>query len=467
MNQIEKNQQQQHYFDQNKLLHQENTLKLSIHDLEDKNMELEQILESAQNQSSQLQTLHSKKTRALQNDIKLLTNHLNLATQHIDELEQQQQQNHYLNRTDSVDQNNNNNNLYQHETLLKELQQHITNLENENNQLIFTKKTVQEKLNHALSQLYQLKQQYQHYEGSQHDFQQLQLAYQQQFDQIHDLHLSLEEHRHLLSITLNNEPDLFHSHYHHPIDLIHDNLTTTDSFDSSQHYHGLKQNNNPLYNQLCTKTTTITPGKDLMSELENAWRRDRLIDISSDQQQQHPIENNNNNNKHINQEQHENWQMNNKNNNTTSSPSVIIDPFSNTEYHFTDLSCFYYSSEDHHDYENEAELFTTYNHTNHGYKLLHHEEEDDNHSLFGPIHSNHIPSYNLYPNLTATTMAIKKEEQNKLVVTQNSPVKLIHKVQRWCRFAIVLSMAIAINVIQGPNSMLEKEENGDDEKEDK
>ncbi|CAO3645816.1 unnamed protein product [Cunninghamella blakesleeana] len=461
------------YHKKKRTLHEQQQIKLVMNDLEDKNMELEQLLESAQEQSSKLQNLHSKKTRELQNDIQLLNNHLNLATQHIQELEEQQS----LDRNDSMNDFNYNNDEMkkgkekkndQHETFINELQLHITKLENENNQLIFTKNTIQEKLMKAVHQLNDLKQQFLECEGTQHDYQQLHLAYQQQIDHIHELHFSLEEHRDLLS-TLHEENHFLSSSSTSTPDMEeNDHAFFSTMYDSNN--DGLKQNGHPSHsslNQWCT-TTTITPGKDLRSELENAWRKDsentKQQQINSSQQQDwhHPISSSLLTPPSLTSSKSSSSKSSSSKTSFTSSssPSVIINPYTNMKYQFTDVSCFYYSN------DNEDASSSLQQEKE---KEIEKEKENEEDALFHPMDHSLVTSYNLYPNLTTMNALVVKQQQNnhhKLVVTHSTsslpPMKLVHKVQRWCRFAIVLTMAIAINIAQGPETMIEQDE--EDEK---
>ncbi|KAI8093843.1 uncharacterized protein BX664DRAFT_295776 [Halteromyces radiatus] len=339
-------QQQQQEDDTNmQLLSQRKAHQMILDELQDKNMELQQLLEDAQQQTDKLQMVHDKKARGLNHDLTILRDHLERATQKIQELEddqrckqQQQQQQQRQQEHDDDD-----------EEEVMALFHRIQQLEQENDQLMHSRQSIQDRLNKALSDV-ELQQQFNLNQWE--DYAQLTETYQRQFHQIAQLNLSLQEHRHLLL-----------SHW------MDDNTNTMNN-----------ENNDTL-----------------MVELEKAWHRDQ-------------------------------WNLT-KNDDDD-------DGYSSLPASIHESSGIKKDSYNDHDFSDHVM-----------YTKERKEEVDD--GLFGPLDTDVLTSYDLYPHITTSKGLVITQQQ------QQQQQGMVYKMQRWCRFAIVLTMAVFINVLEGPDVMLE------------
>ncbi|KAI8339008.1 hypothetical protein BC941DRAFT_421838 [Chlamydoabsidia padenii] len=380
-------------------------------ELQDKNMELQRLLEDAQDQTDKVKMVHDKKARELEYDITLLKDHLDMAAQRIEEMEQ-----------DGVSAlvNNNGGNSHQveyqqrqqeHDGLLVELQHKIDQLEYENNQLIHNRQTIQDRLDKALHDVDALQTQFNIGEWTREGYAQLNDAYQRQFSHIAQLSMSLEEHRHILTHLVENDglPAFSHSI---------SSAATTHNSDTC--YHNSNNNNNSL-----------------MVELEKAWHRDHSASNATQQQTWRFYDD---------QQQQQQQDKDDGYSSLSGSGAVKCqDSFSG----FTDTSCFYAPPRltKPHLLDNNTLDYALIKYDN---------NNDDDDNLFGPLDSNDaLTTYNLYPDLSrhtySTGLIMSKQEQQQ----QQQPVGMVNKVQRWCRFAIVLTVAVFINVFEGPDIMLE------------
>ncbi|KAI8337703.1 hypothetical protein BC941DRAFT_425973 [Chlamydoabsidia padenii] len=439
----------------NKAAHQ-----MELAELQDKNMELQRLLEDAQQQADKLQAVHDKKARELEHDVTVLKDHLDMATQKIEEMEDDE---HYRSvrqrRQHDQDQHTRTerhasgtyDQLYQqHDSLIAELRNKISQLEYENGQLVRSRRSVQERLDRALYDVETLQTQFNLGEWSRESCAQLHDAYQRQLDHIAQLNESLEEHRHILTSLVDNGVLADWN-----INMINKSIRN-DHHPHNQTDHFLPTNNN------------------LMTELEQAWHRDQLtkepaamhIGIQQQQQQQqqqydHHFRNNAiidddgysslqegfKQQQRQQQQQHRFGYLDNTNAHKPSPASAhahhlptFSDNKGNQVYN-------HMIGDDYDDYDDDT------------------DDDDEDDELYGPLDSTDaITSYNLYPNLTGrygypTTITtglmmagLKGREQHQ----EEAAAGVVHKVQRWCRFAIVLTVAVFINAFEGPDTMLEE-----------
>ncbi|KAI8072159.1 uncharacterized protein B0P05DRAFT_549111 [Gilbertella persicaria] len=170
------------------------TREAMIEVLEKKNTELALKLESAMTEQDQLRTSNSKRTRQLENEISLLKGNLEIATTKIQELQdinQRQKKLEAANASISQQQQEN-------DTLVDELYTEINKIKQEKEIVNQSKLELETKLANTLKDLAELKKQFEKFEFTQKDFDELQDAYKRQFDHIDELNHSLEDHRNLL-----------------------------------------------------------------------------------------------------------------------------------------------------------------------------------------------------------------------------------------------------------------------------
>ncbi|SAM01292.1 hypothetical protein [Absidia glauca] len=244
-------------------------------ELQDKNMELQRLLEDAQHQTDKVKMVHDKKARELEYDITLLKDHLDMAAQRIEEMEDHDQQhpsplNKDQQQQHHQDEASRQQRQQQHDALLLELQLKIDQLEHENNQLIHNRQTIQDRLDRALYDVDALQTQFNIGEWTREGYAQLNDAYQQQFSHIAQLNVSLEEHRHILT-NLVEHGGLGHM-YSHLNDLpaiSHSTSSAATTLQSTTDHH----------------PHTVTKSHSLMAELEKAWHRDQSASGTTTQQQ--------------------------------------------------------------------------------------------------------------------------------------------------------------------------------------
>lgn len=450
-------------FQYNKAAHQ-----IELASLQDKNMELQRLLEDAQQQADKLQAVHDKKARELEHDVTVLKDHLDLATQKIEEMEEDQHHRSVRQRRHHEEQHPRNmrhpsfssydQHLQQHDSLLADLRSKISQLEHENNQLVESRRSVQDRLNRALYDVEALQTQFNLGEWTREGCAQLNTAYQRQLDYIAQLNESLEEHRHILTSLVENGV-LGDSNI---------NMIISKSYRNEGHHNiNININNN---------------NNNLMAELGQAWHRDQLIKDSAvqigaakhhqqqqQQQQRHgPLSN------HLNRDdedddgysslpldgikQHRHHRFGYLESTSSAHLSLYrtssTSPASAHAYHLPTFSdnngnqvYNHMMADDYDDYDDDT------------------DDDDEDDELYGPLDSTDaITSYNLYPNLTGryeypttitTGLMMAGLKGRHSHHEEEAAAGVVHKVQRWCRFAIVLTVAVFINAFEGPDTMLE------------
>ncbi|CAO3589301.1 unnamed protein product [Absidia cylindrospora] len=417
------------------LLSQHQAHQRVLGDLQDKNVELQRLLDNAQQQTDKLQTVRDKKARELEYDITLLKDHLEMASQRIEEMEDDQhyrnvrQRQQYQHTRRDHDQYNGDNpcnhhhhhqqQQQQHDSLLMELREKISQLENENNQLVHTRQSVQNRLDRALSDMGALQTQCHFDEWTRERYTQLNDAYQQQFSHIAQLNVSLEEHRHVLANLVDRGNwDEYHTNSNKEIMMT----------GISDHLHSNSNSNN---------------NNNLMTELEKAWHRDQSLKTDPDLPeilQQQPFSSGYQQNSGDDDDDDDDdgysslvsvgiklQQQDSFDSavylNDTSPPALDHVPL----LHYTD--------------NNDSQVLDHVNDDT--------DDDDDDANLFGPENAmDAMTSYNLYPTLVVAGKHPK--------VSPSTTTGMVHKAQRWCRFAIVLTMAALINAFEGPDAMLDE-----------
>ncbi|ORZ12266.1 hypothetical protein BCR42DRAFT_493649 [Absidia repens] len=423
------------------LLSQHQAHQQVLTDLQDKNVELQRLLDDAQQQTDKLQTARDKKARELEYDITLLKDHLEMASRRIEEMEDDQhyrnvrqrqqyqhtRRHHYQHSGDNQCNNQQQQQQQQHDSVLMELREKINQLESENNQLVHTRQLVQSRLDRALTDVDALQTQCHFDEWTRERYTQLNDAYQQQFNHIAQLNVSLEEHRHVLANLV-------------------DRGNWTDHRTSSNTPIMVTGIDNHLQND--------HRNDNLMIELEKTWHRDQSLNTGPDHGT--PLE--------ILQQPFSNG-LQQDDGDDDGYPSLVSvgiklqqqDSFDSAVY-LNDAS----SSDsappssppalDHVPLLNYTDNSDSqvFDHVNSDTDDDDDDDGDDGDvNLFGPEDAmDAITSYNLYPTLVVAGKQPK--------VQSSTTTGMVHKAQRWCRFAIVLTMAALINAFEGPDAMLDE-----------
>ncbi|ORZ10151.1 hypothetical protein BCR42DRAFT_381062 [Absidia repens] len=170
-----------------------NARQVIIEVLEQKNVELNERLESLSTEHTTMKNTSGKRTKQLEAEMTALKNDLEMATNKIQELEllnKKQQENQLRNRNGKNNSNNEN-----EATSIDGLLNDVQRLETEHQQALEAKRTMESKLAAALTDLHQLKQQFDNFEFTESGYKTLQQTYDRQFQHITQLNQSLEDHR--------------------------------------------------------------------------------------------------------------------------------------------------------------------------------------------------------------------------------------------------------------------------------
>ncbi|ORE22361.1 hypothetical protein BCV71DRAFT_241043 [Rhizopus microsporus] len=174
------------------------TREAMIEVLEKKNVELSKKLELAVIEQENLMKDNSKNTIKLEKEINYLKSNLEIATNKIQELEEmnKRQRKQEIVKKDEEE-----------AKLIEELYNEIDKMEKEKEMLVQSKLELEQKLSLTLKDLNELKKQFEQFEFTQQDFNELQLAYERQFNHIEELKSSLEEHRSIIQKLKENGVD--------------------------------------------------------------------------------------------------------------------------------------------------------------------------------------------------------------------------------------------------------------------
>ncbi|KAI8068619.1 hypothetical protein BC940DRAFT_366816 [Gongronella butleri] len=169
--------------------------------LEQKNKELQLQLDQLENEKQNLSKSSIERTKELEHGIHVLKSDLDMATAKIHELEAMQT----TNQADATQmrrgsrrrraEHASNSDTSDSDGSMDELQQDLNRLQGEKQQAIEAKRELESKLKLAMTDLRQLKQQFQQFEFSQDTYKSMQQTYERQMMHIHELNTTLEEHR--------------------------------------------------------------------------------------------------------------------------------------------------------------------------------------------------------------------------------------------------------------------------------
>jgi hypothetical protein len=408
------------------------TREAMIEVLERKNVELTGKLEQAMDEREQLTRTNTKKTRQLENEISLLRSNLEIATTKIQELQDMNQ------RQKKIETAQKDSNKHDDEDLVDELYVEIDKAQQERDLVNQSKIELEQKLATTLRDLGELKKQFEKFEFTQKDFDELQEAYERQFTHIEELNSSLEEHRTILQ-KLKERGISIHSARSTPAPSCYDGESS-----NSDSKHKFRKNT-------------------LLGELEMEWLKSNKTTPVATNTTETPISI--------------------KSEFISSSSPLFSTPTANNMFQpqfmrdFTDFT--------------EKSLAAFYNAPSIGLEsvlskatgidqallddalnfidqieIQHNEEKcmalynsfDENEEFDFGIFNDQYPSSDLYPSpLKPEQMQIQRfvnEPKTFVGRLRNHIQKLFNLIWRWCRFTMVLTTALLISAWQGPDALL-------------
>ncbi|CAO3634850.1 unnamed protein product [Cunninghamella blakesleeana] len=181
-----------------------NARQAMIEVLEMKNKELTEKLDGLLNEKDEMKNSNSQRTKDLEKEIMALRSDLDMAANKIHELEDMNKR--QLNPSSSTTSNGSrlkkkkrlngeHEDEDEEEDEMNELLNDMEKLQKDHHEVLNAKNVLENKLKMALSDLSQLKQQFEQFEFTEAGFKQLQETYDRQFQHITELNASLEEHR--------------------------------------------------------------------------------------------------------------------------------------------------------------------------------------------------------------------------------------------------------------------------------
>ncbi|KAL0080009.1 hypothetical protein J3Q64DRAFT_1752236 [Phycomyces blakesleeanus] len=180
----------------------QNARKTLIETLERKNKEMEQMLERALHKSNEMDEANEAKSEELEQEIERLRESLDQAAVKVQELESATRH-AKLNGEQRMTERATSEGVRHYDqddsVIAVELAEKLARLETENAAISFAKNAIKQRLTSALHDLNHLRQQFDSFEFTQQGYQDLQEGYQRQFTHIAELNESLEDHRHVLS----------------------------------------------------------------------------------------------------------------------------------------------------------------------------------------------------------------------------------------------------------------------------
>lgn len=461
-----------------------NTRQAMIEVLEMKNTELNEKLEGLLNEQDHIKNDNSQRTKELEREISALKSDLEMATSKIHELEamNDRQLHPSMSSTSTSSRfrkKKKNGDGYDdddEEEEISELLNDMEKLQKDHQEVLNAKNILENKLKMALSDLSQLKQQFEQFEFTEAGFKQLQETYDRQFQHINELNASLEEHRFTLQ-KLKDRGVQIHSVTSTPC--------PSDIFMNDDDHAPRKQSN-------------------LLSELEMEWvKKQRLQQLEKEKKKK---KNNSQSGQYLQQDNNLNDTFHfppthtsppssmHSSSKSNSSSSLFnrdffeMDPFetlmtkaSGVDSNYIDdaLSLIYeleqgidrsrhpFSSSYPDDDEELMMLNPSISAVGDPYTLRHRGGPSSIASL--PLMPHHhennmlveyqVPSFpgqDIYPDLSSTgsTMAKYDPSMNKHGLIRKWISKALHRIWRWFRFTIVLSTAIMISLWAGPDDLL-------------
>ncbi|CAO3599593.1 unnamed protein product [Absidia cylindrospora] len=171
------------------------TREAMIEVLELKNTELNGHLETILEEQSHMDKSNSTKHRQLEQEVTALTDSLDIAASKIQELENMNSKANLVAGGDDAEHSTDD---HVDQQLVEELLEQIDNLKTKNDTAAQSKLDLESKLTHTLHDLRKLKQQFDHFQFTEDDHEDLKAAYERQFRHIDELNSSVEEHRVIL-----------------------------------------------------------------------------------------------------------------------------------------------------------------------------------------------------------------------------------------------------------------------------
>ncbi|KAG2204052.1 hypothetical protein INT47_007046 [Mucor saturninus] len=374
-----------------------------IESLEQKNAEIQSMLDQTQQHSQLTQQQYELKQRKLESEITKLTADLDIAASKIHELEelsvQKRQIRKHMDEMRDFELQQKSDDL----VLMEELTTKMQELFTENKQLQASKKSVEEKLIVSLHDLEKLRCNFEHFELTQQGYSTLQEAFERQTTHIQELNDSLEDHRQILSRLRDKG-------------LLHSNTASlyNDDGDDSR------------------PTMTGSSMQSLMGELENAFSSRK----------------------------HTNGLTKSSSDSNLSTFTKIYDLASMTEHK---LTSFYKRPGD---CILETLLSTVGVNDRRIMEEAENLLESASDELFAPEQDGNdmYAELNLYPNILPTISSqLLKLDDDDCIQPKGLSNRILFQIRylfrsifRWCRFAIILVTAVLINLWKGPDLILEK-----------
>lgn len=401
----------------------QSTREAMIEALEIKNSELNKHLESILEEQATMDKSNTKKHHQLEQEITMLNSSLDMATTKIQELEEMNKRSNGKRRPGNVQHTPSDDNVDRQ--LIDDLLDQIDQLKTQNDTTVQSKQDLENKLANTLQDLRRLKEQFEQFQFTKDDHEDLKAAYERQFKHIDELNASVEEHRSMLQ-------------------TLKDRHSRKQSID---HQNG------------DTLSTTTTGFRDtLLGELENEW-------MKRQRQQPHLL--------------HSSFSTPNRSTTPTPthrhSPAPRMKPSLSSTLSLKDLTKFTGQS-----------ISAMYNHPQGdlsmesvlaqaagvdqktledairfvdrledglGYSAASSCWDDDQQqwmTMFDPA----FPRDGLYPDASTTLTKDSVYPKTFNGRIQNTVRHFFRAVWRWCRFAAILTTAILISLWNGPDYML-------------
>lgn len=446
------------------LISQQRAREALIEELQNKNAEMKKMLDDALYKSTENSHNNEKTTRKLQNEIELLRSSLDIAAEKIQQLEESRHVQKRKDRSnDSVDAPLCH---MQGQPETGDLTAKIIEMHTRNDQLTTAKHAVEAKLNNALMDLQDLRQQLAQFQYDQQEYISLKEAYQRQFKHIEELTISLEDHRNTLSNL--RACGIAWSPRHSPATSEYGNCYIADGHGRST---DTSTTNKPpaLNNSLQMDLCMTTPKQSLLYELENEWLKRLQKPDLSESQPDHGSSLS-----YTDIESHSSCENDDRSNAShTSSIDRLKQEACLTEHNLASL---YNASSE---YALEVILScAAFNE-----RMIQHmpiatsinQKDSAGSSIRGD--SSAYSTYNLYPHIpTDFLVSFDCQCSNRGAMGSRdvgSPLSNQHSctffglfcgvircafgiLWRWCRFSLVLLTAILINLWHGPDAVLEK-----------
>ncbi|KAI8876147.1 hypothetical protein K501DRAFT_337837 [Backusella circina FSU 941] len=244
--------------------------------LEEKNAELSEQLELVLQAQTNLEKSHKRKACQLEKELEFLRSNLENATAKIQELEDLKSSSNTKNTSISNTRSfidklslNKEEKLRENEDYLGRLQDQVDKLQQENQSLNHSKVEAEDKLNITLHDLCVLKEQYQGLEQKQNEYDSLKNAHKQQFHHSLELESNLEEHETILQ-KFSKRGTHFSPCFGTGVDFYD---SQDDDYDSDDDYD---DNSNSLMMEDCYNHK-ISSKHNLLAELGDAWFNDRGV----------------------------------------------------------------------------------------------------------------------------------------------------------------------------------------------